>query len=588
MFHAQVIVDAFSKALQEKQCMSRIPIAIYTETELFEERLKDTLSYFETTPIGDPLLQPSATYTYTVPGDTDKSTIQKPEERTSLSDPQDFSRDWNNECFNCTAEFPDFDLDSLFGSLLRRIKDFIEQIKNMFNFDLPNFCQFAHMLSYVCIPDLVAILALILAAILKLIGSIFLGTFSLMAFILGLIQTIIGALLRFVLSMIRYALKPITCLLDALADIANKIPSKEVLQKRLSEEEYELLYNEASDDEAEDLPSTISTIGRVVNGTAGDAGSSIKGMLQSVTGAVAKASDSVQDSIDDMFSLVGYLECEPKRSGVSIFEKINEIIELVQIANMIMALIDRKAANDAYDKLCKSIERDDNLNSTGSVLYPNNIEDIGGLTPSEIAEIIQDAIGVDTTIVTDEDTGIDIGVLIKKEVEYKTRLDFFSCDIPDIIKEYNLEPIIDRATAIAEKDLFGRGPGEPRTTNIERVNVNEVKDIDDTENLQFLPFEAQIDADTNVSDIIRELISTRIQENGFGRIIPEEDDIMGSQEDFNSGIKEPDTIPSSDDYSLGIPVSNSIPASTFNKPVELKCGSIANIEEQFSIFEDNT
>ena len=83
MYHAQIIVDAFSKALQEKQCMSRIPIAVYTESELYEERLIDTLKYFGEDENTNPLLIPNQTFTYSVPGDPDLSEIQDPNQRTA-------------------------------------------------------------------------------------------------------------------------------------------------------------------------------------------------------------------------------------------------------------------------------------------------------------------------------------------------------------------------------------------------------------------------------------------------------------------------------------------------------------------------
>ncbi|RLA66536.1 MAG: hypothetical protein DRQ78_04095 [Epsilonproteobacteria bacterium] len=589
MYNAQIIVDAFSKALQEKQCMSRIPIAVYTESEMFEERLISTIGW-----IGEddnPDFLPTQTYTYSVPGDDpDLSDKQNPKPRTVTSEAQDFQRSWADECFDCGAEFPELDLDSLFDSILKRIKEFIEQIKNMFNFDLPNYCQFSYMLSYVCIPDLIAILALILAAILKLIGSIFLGTFSLLSFILGIIQTLIGALLRFALAMIRYAMKPISCLLDTLAEIANNIPTKETLQNRLSEEEYELLYGEGSVDGSQDLPEAINSMRRAASGVSADAGASIKSIFESIGSTVEKAAGAVDDSIEDMFGLVSYLECEPKRSGVSIFEKINEIIELVQIANIIMAIIDKKAANNARDKLCKDTDdgRGKFLSTGDDIFNPNKlVEDNlkNGLTPEEIAEVIEEAIGVNTTIVTDEDSSTDIGVLIKKEVEYQTRLNLYSCDIPDIITEYHVEPIVDRATAIPDDVLFGKGPGLPRTTNIERVTVSDAEEIASEGGFQFLPFDIAVDANLSVNDIIRDLISTRVK-NNITNINDGSD--ASSIDKADSGLKEPDTIPSPDDYSLGILVQDAIPASTFNKTVELKCGSIANIEEQFSIFKDNT
>jgi len=609
MFHAQVIIDAFSKALQEKQCMSRIPIAVYTEAELYEERLKYTLTYFNIDEEDDPILEPELSYSYVVPGeDPDLSTVQEPEERDAVIGRNEYRREWVEECFNCDyGELPELDLDAIFADILRRINDFIDQIRHMFDFNMPNFCQFAYLLSWICIPDLVAILALLLAAILKLIGSIFLGVFSLAAFIMGIIQMIIGALLRFALAMIAYALAPIACLLDTLANIANALPTDEVLERRLTTEEYSLLTaGEARPDGSRDIPSEIARQRANVEIDRVSKIAKVRDTLGSVSKVIQKASDSIDDSIEDMFGLIKFLECEPQRSGVSIFERINEVLELIQIVNIIMALIDKKASSSVLDGLCReedSYEQEPlfqgNNPEESEVIIPegefNPFKAPTELTPEEIVEVIQDALGHSATVVTD-DNGLDIGMLIGREQEYEPRLNLYSCDIPDIIREYHIDAVIDRATSISEDHLFGIGPGLPSTTNIDRVTVRDTNDALDTGDYQYIPFDVPA-ADSTLNQVIRDLISER-RRNGIPSTRSRDGTITGTEsseitpdsniEESNTGFKEPDTEVSINDYSLGIMVENSIPSSTFNKTVELKCGSIADIQEQFSTLKDNT
>ncbi|RLA65996.1 MAG: hypothetical protein DRQ78_04815 [Epsilonproteobacteria bacterium] len=593
MYHAQVIVKAFSEALQKTQCMSRIPIAIYTETILFEDRIIHTLDYFDINHNTDPdIPEFTSTFTYTNPiTEKDKSTKQEPEARNSSDEIKEYKRSWAEECFDCGwDDFPDFDLDRLFDSILRRIEGFIAQIKRLFDLRIPNYCPLTSLLSYTCIPDLVAILALLLAAILKLIGPLVISLFSLTAFILGIIEMIISALLQFALSMIRYALTPIYCLLDTLADIANRIPTDEVLQKRLSDNEYELLYGSRKDGEARDIPSAISGVRSIVESMDATAGAVVKDTLESVGDVVSAAAESVDDTIEDLMALLGFLECEPERSGFSIMDKIEAIIELMQVINIIMALIDRKSQNDAFDKLCKPEDKDEYSIPSGTK-SPGSNGDNGKdddkdkdrpkpLTPEEIAEVIQEALGVDTTIVENED-GLQIGIIIKRDVEYQTRLDFYTCDIPEIIKEYTMESIIDRATAIPDDVLFGRGPGRPSSLNIETIKVSEITDvIDESTGIQFLPFDPLVRQDTSLDDIIKDVISTKVRNSPPRRESRQE-------VENNEGLKTADTVPGINDYSLGIEVTNSIPPSTFGKTIELKCGSIENIQEQFMALEDN-
>jgi len=580
MYHAQVVVDSFAKGLQERQCMSRIPIAIYTEAEMYEDRLIDTLSYLGEDETSDPFLTPTQRYTYTAPNSTnlDASEVQDSTPRNSSLEPQSQYRRWSDDCYDCDSEVPELDLDQIFGSILYRIDEFISQVRNLLNLYLPNFCQFSYLLSYSCIPDLVAILAIILAAILKLISSIFLGTFSILSFILGIVQMIIGQLLRYVLAMVRYALKPITCLLDTLAEIANNIPTQESLERRLSEDEYELLYGEKSSGEARDLPSAVSDMKRVMNGVSSDIEDSIKEVFTSISSTVEGAAESVDDSIEDLFGLVSYLECEPGRSGVSVFGKIKEIVNLVQVSNIIMAIIDKKASGIARDELCRekdeeysfnNTEIDPDISSTSETV--DSPEELG-FTPLEIAEVIQTAIGVDTSLVVEEGTDLAVGLLIKKEQEYQTTLNMFSCNLPDVIKDYNLNPIIDRAKIIADEDLFGKPDGEPRTLNVEKVTVSTAEEFFNNDDFQFLPLDISTDENsgTSINGIIRDLIGKKT--------LAVKEKI---KEKETSGIKEADLIPSKEDYSLGILVDGSIPASVFENKTILKCGSISNIKEQF-------
>lgn len=610
IYHAQVIVEAFSKGLEEKQCMSRIPVAAYSEAELLEERLRETLAGFDIDEKYSDVLEPITVFTYTVPGETEVTDVpEKTEEEKNEA--AEAKRDWLDECYNCNAEEPSLDLDSIFGSLLKRIEDFIDNIKAMFNPDYGNYCQFIHLLSFMCIPDLIAILALLLALILKLLAGILLTAFSLMAFIMGLISTVIAALLKFVLAMIMYALTPISCLLDTLSQIYQAIPTQDNLANQLSEDQYELLYGEKPSDEDKAGPNDKikSSLDQVKTIQSGD---SLKKTFKSIESSIEKASQSVNDTIDDMFGLVAYLDCEPKRSGTDIFSYVGEVVKLYQLINLITAVIDKKASGSDKE-LCKntvgkSSKEEDKTSDTASETDDDNdtVQDLG-LTNEEIAEIIQEALGVDTSIVTDEN-GEDIGVILKNNVEYQTRLNFYSCDINDIIKEYEIGAIIDRATAIPETNLFGDGQGVPSTLNVSKVSIRDIGTYADGGEYTFFKFDEVIGEEESVSDVVNDIISfkARASQNSK-RIIPEGvpvgntvTDIVSNLELISasgssivsldnqiSGIKKPDTNVVQSDYSLGIEVNSAIPSSVFTNSTQLKCGSIDDIEKQFALFEDN-
>ena len=585
VYHAQIIVEAFSKALQKKQCTSRVPIAVYTEAELFESRLQSMLAAVGEDLTGDPELEPEVTFEYVAPVATSSSQAvlaRTQESRRLDNDIINVKRDWIDDCFNCGIQPIDMDWGSMFDSILERIKGFLTNIEGMFKIDFPNYCQFSYLLSYICIPVLVAILAMILAAIIKLLATLKIGDFGLSAFIMGIVMEIISMIMRFVLALISSALSPVSCLLDSLTDIANKIPTRTSLKKRLPDAEYELLYGEPKS--ADNTPDALANTTANFNAEVSDINKVIKASIGGIAKSVQEATDIVNDTIDDMFGLISFVECEPSRSGATIFEKIDKVMELIQISNLIMTMIDFKSKNRRLDKKCKvaSDFGEASAQDRATILEELSREEHTEFTSDDIASIIEDTFGVDAQIVTSDNN--DIALVIKKDPTFKPRLNLYSCNLPELIKDYHLDSIIERAAAI-DTDLIGEGQ-EPRTTNRERISV---QDVDRTDNsIQVLPLDIPTGDGETITSIIADVIASKKRASTpVAGPLPGADITLAEANAKRRGLKESNSSVGNEDYSLGTIPGNTMPSAIFNKPVELQCGSISNIERQFSMLEEN-
>ena len=454
LYYAQVIVKAYSDAMDESNCMSKLTTVAYIEAEQFEFRIKETLRPLVVRPDQHPELEPEMEYTYVVPDGVDNRHVPDPVAVSNESVSPDQKRDWMEECFSCDIEIPEFNFDGLFGSLLEDAEAFLDDIKGLLSLNIPNMCQVAHLMSFTCIPNLIAILASILSAIIKLLNSLEIGDVSLNGFIMAVIQGIISSLLEYVLAMIAAVLSPVTCLVDSISEILDKVPSKGNAEEGLTDEQYSTLTaGTEKDNTSNSLKEAVANVGDQAEGYAGKATDGLLEGFTVVQDALKFSDDAIQGTIDDIFGLIGFQDCEPNRSGTSIGEKISAAVELVQVANLVMAMIDKKAASAATERLCN--EKEKPLLSEDSELKKSIEEDdSAGFTNNEIAEVIADALGADQATIEVDEKGKGVALILKDVTKYRPKLSLYGCQVTGLTKRYTAPAIIEHADAIAEEYLI--------------------------------------------------------------------------------------------------------------------------------------
>ena len=432
LMYSQQIVDHFMKALEDNGCMVQFPVGLYIEFDNYQNQLEEYITAAinsEDTNTGNEETWPGEQSAQQSPTLTDEIVRQA---LKSVSD----------NCFNCKIEKPKFDFSNMFGRLLKDASAALDEWKNMFKFRKASVCQYAFFLSYLCVPDLLKLLAMILAAIVRLLQNINLPRITVALFIQGILSAIIEALVKNISILARFALTPVLCILDAIEEIIESLPTPENI-RRSSAADLERLglteYIQGDTKIREDLDGVRKAYTKRINDYEKGGHDSVKTygkeVFEPLKNTINQSIESLNDSISELLGLLNHYQCEPSRSGVSVSQFLSNASELMALANLLRYTVQFKAGKAAMDKLC-------NAPTDGSGWGDSNTLD-SALTVENIGSVIAGVIGSDVDIITD-DEGDPIGVVIKNP-EYEenpNNLSFWSCNIKDFTDGININNII--------------------------------------------------------------------------------------------------------------------------------------------------
>lgn len=434
--YAHTIIDFFAKELSNNMCMSQVPISLYVEAKQHEERIKE---------------MDEAIYNNGVDPETIDNSIEK-FNQTPLA--RAIIKKSGRNCLNCKIEIPKLDLKGLVADSLMDAKQFLKNVQNLFSFKfniaLPSF---AYLLSFLCIPDLLKLLAIIISSIIDILGTIFIGSFSIMGFIMAIINKVIVALFGFINIMLNFSLSPVLCIIDALDQVIKAIPTPGKIEQLINgKSESELTGR--SDEYAKNAREKIAKAKNVAD-------TKLAEQFSAITDTVKSAVTDINNNIEKLLGVKTHFECEAKRNGTSISESIERLQTLLAIANLIKSLLSKKTNRTATNTIDKSPQ---------AVVNPLDEQ----LTNAEIVEALSDAIGKQVDIVTD---GVDdIGVYIGEDKSVSNVLDLFSCNLGDFIESSNMDNIIEESILFAEDNLRGEG-NNPKYSSPITINI---KDVDRT------------------------------------------------------------------------------------------------------------
>lgn len=443
-YYAQQIIDAFSKAIDGNMCLSKVPIALYSQLNTYEQTLGDVFtSLGQTVPSN---LAPDNSFSYIPATDSTVliSTIVNPDSNILNQFTSSIVTSLNNDCIPCGLELPNFDLGSIYNNLLDQIDNFLSILDNLFNTNIPKYCHFSYFLSFLCIPDLAKILALIIARIIQLSASISIGSLSVSAFISGIIGTILQTIMQVILSLLNFAASPINCLLASLNSLLSKLPTEANIRQDLGQ----------------NVPGTgqqeVAYYTSLLNAQYAGTTALIKNEFAQAEVLITDAASGVQNTIAQLLSLINFNTCENERV-TGVFLDVERIVELIQLANILSAVLQLKTKNAVLNQLCK---------------YDNSTIDTSSTNPlasDDIASIIDTITGGITDIIQDGN-GNTVGIIVNPGIPSDNNLSLFSCNLATFMANNTLPSIISQVTPVAVAALKGNG-------NSPQANVGPIRNI---------------------------------------------------------------------------------------------------------------
>jgi len=155
------------------------------------------------------------------------------------------------------------------------------------------------------------------------------------------------------MALINFALSPIKCIVAAIESILNSLPTPNNLKDNLTAEQFEftgLNTGQLGGEEVQSIEDAIATYKKKAQADLANGEKQMKQDFQKMLDSVEEAFIiGYEETIKELFGVSNYLDCEEKRTGSNVVEKITAVFELVQMANMLIAVIDKKSQNEVFD-----------------------------------------------------------------------------------------------------------------------------------------------------------------------------------------------------------------------------------------------
>ena len=547
--YAQLIIEHFSKALEENGCLIQVPAALYVEIDDQYNRLVD---YIESAVNSGSVnlgggADNSVSYTYQE-GDFKQTEIAQAV--------REAIRRASNDCFNCSIPKPKFDFSGIFDNLMAEIQNTLEQFKGISKYNKASVCKYAFFLSYLCIPDLLKLVSLILAAITKLLSDITLPRITIALFINAILSAIIEVLVRNISILARFALTPVLCILDAIDSIIAQLPTPENIRTQNEQDLIRLGVNEKfmqgeydtglADKSKKIREAYTSRVRKYEQEASMNTQKYVKEIFGPLEETINKSVDSLNNSIAELTGLLNHFSCEPSRSGLTTSQYLSNLSEFMALVNLLRYIIKFKGKKAAFEQLCNTPTDSSNYgNNNYTDIYdtPMSIDNIGS--------IIADVLGSDIDIITN-DEGNPIAIGIKNpnsNIDTSSNLSFWSCNLKDFAESVIVPNLIND---IIQNDI--------PTLNIDDFNMTPWK-VTVVPNSSYTPESINtdiiplvIDEVWNLPDHIRNVVSLIDTYNGATEPTKTEVDVtFVTNEGINDIIKSiSKVLPDSGDSVTGV------------------------------------
>ena len=447
LYNAQLISNAFSKTMEDNNCLLMLSIGLHQEIDNTIKDLEDLVNNVSDT---NDLLDKEE--------DTDSG-------EDILDTINDIISDLKDKCFQCDLKIPDLDFDMDLNAVMAALKDQIDLFKSIFKVDKIDLCQPAFALQSSCVPDIIRLITLLLTAFVSIMTLKKLSNISVSAFIKGVLSTLLSKITQSLKITVNIGSTNISCLVNTLQEIALAIPTQQNIAKKLSEQERialgfsdtdgnDLNTNFLRSDMLDKLNDTINTHTvniNTIDNELNNAESQINEGFTLINNVIDLSLDELNNYIQSLLGFQTYFECESKRSGMDVEDSIKMINNLIQVINMLSSLVLSLVKKDLREQACKTPSAINNLSE----------EDISDLL---IKDIISDNNQSIVEIIDSSDSALEVIIYDKPLATTLPKLDLLDCSIDDFVSSHTLPRIIEVAKKQLQEEQDRTSIDAPSTT----------------------------------------------------------------------------------------------------------------------------
>ena len=483
LYEAQLIATAFSKALEDNNCLLILPIGLHQEINNSARDVED-------------LIETIDEINNSLDGNIGNNTD------AILDIIDEAIRDSKEKCFSCKLEMPKIDFNVGLDEALNKLKFQLDLYKNTFQFNKLDICQASYSLMQGCLPDILKLITLLLTAYVSIMMLKKLSNISIMAFIKGILSSLLSKLLGSLKITMNIGATNISCLINALKEIALAVPTQEAIQARLSAEEKialgindannkptdsNILRNKMVDDLYKNLQDNINTI-KKADEAIDNIDTKVNETFKLVSDVVDNSIKEVNEYIQSLLSFQTFFECESTRSGMDVEDALATINKLINVLNLLSAVALSIAKKEIREKACKTDKHINNLSSS-------QINDL------QLKDIVEEYNEKVTELINSDENGLEL--LIKEDPveDGLPKIDLLNCSINDFVEAHTLPNIIRVARKQIERERKQPSTYVPEATTyiFRKPSGDQIDYINNLVDMIYIPpIEEVLKEDTNI------------------------------------------------------------------------------------------
>lgn len=263
--YAQLIINAFTKALDQNECNVKVLVGIHEEIKDQKKTLEDL---WDLTKTNNHTKNNNNRQRVPVFSDDSISDFILDTNESLDNNMTNVIKDrLKSRCIDCEYDWPKVDFEQNFAFSFEKLRASLNTYLSAFDkIRNPNFCQAAGLFDFSCLQDIIKLIALFLSVYSAILAVRKLSSVSIQGFIRGVITGLLGQLIGGIRLQFDLSQTGLSCLINAIEQMAMNLPDGQSLSGSIPDNWFSENEEENPLKDNGTLATTTST-GEAVNNT---------------------------------------------------------------------------------------------------------------------------------------------------------------------------------------------------------------------------------------------------------------------------------------------------------------------------------